>query len=896
MPRRWKTSGVRVGLVIVTMLGLLAQQGLRGPAQGDSPAAMAMAMPATAPLHMMVSRCTATGCKTLALVRRGNGYVATARAAAATQSVMIMNFAFAPQNLTINVGDTITWSNHDSAHHTVTSDPGSAELNSGDLAQDQSYTHTFTTAGTFPYHCDYHPKMLASITVLAAGAAPAATSTAIPTVAVAATSTAPAATSTAASSSPATTTAGLPAVSFQAVLSGTNEVDSQGATNKGAPAGSGLATVTLAPSLSQICYTIAVTGVTLPAAAAHIHVGAAGANGNVVVPLTAPDASGNASGCVSNVAADLIAAIAANPAGYYVNVHTSDFPAGAVRGQLAATTSLAAVLSGANEVDSQGAANKGAPAGSGVATITLKPTLNQICYTIAVTGVTLPAAAAHIHNSLAGANGNVVVPLTAPDASGNASGCVSNVATALINTIAAEPASYYVNVHTSDFPAGAVRGQLAPAMILQAALSGANEVDSQGAANKGATTGGGLALVTLLPGLTQVCYVITATNITLPAAAAHIHIGAAGSNGNVVLPLTAPDATGRSVGCASNVAADLIAAIAANPAGYYVNVHTSDFPAGAVRGQLVATTAPTVLRTFLSGANEVDSQGAANKGSATGSGSATVTVDAGLNRICYTIAVTGVTLPAAAAHIHVGAAGANGNVVVPLTAPDASGNASGCVSNVAADLIAAIAANPAGYYVNVHTSDFPAGAVRGQLASLASTPPAAATPVPTTAATSSSTQTPLPTLASGTATAVAATETPAATTATAQATVTPNGPPTLAIHNAPRTVKGGHSADCDLQANLTQLTAGCVIVSSISAPGATISYSLLYPGSGGQEQKFTDTADFRGHSLHIFGVAYLPPAGSTHGSPLTVVKVTVSATLADGSSLGPVGTRFVVMP
>jgi len=775
MPRRWKISGFRVGLVIVTMLGLLAQQGLRGPAQGDSPAARAMAMPATAPLHMTVSRCTATGCKTLALVRRGNGYVATARATAAAQSVMIMNFAFAPQNLTINVGDTITWSNHDSAHHTVTSDPGSAELNSGDLAQDQSYTHTFTTAGTFPYHCDYHPKMLASITVLAAGAAPAATSTAlantaIPTVAVVATSTAPAATSTAASSSPATTTAGLPAVSFQAVLSGTNEVDSQGATNKGAPAGSGLATVTLAPSLSQICYTIAVTGVTLPAAAAHIHIGAAGSNGNVVVPLTAPDASGNASGCVSNVA------------------------------------------------------------------------------------------------------------------------------TALINTIAANPAGYYVNVHTSDFPAGAVRGQLAPAMTLQAALSGANEVDSQGAANKGAATGGGLASVTLLPGLTQVCFVITVTNITLPAAAAHIHIGAAGANGNVVVPLTAPDATGRSVGCASNVAADLIAAIAANPAGYYVNVHTSDFPAGAVRGQLVATTAPTVLRTSLSGANEVDSHGAANKGSATGSGSATVTVDAGLNRICYTIAVTGVTLPAAAAHIHVGAAGANGNVVVPLTAPDASGKASGCVSNVAADLIVAIAANPAGYYVNVHTSDFPAGAVRGQLASLVSTPPAAATPVPTTAATSSSTQTPLSTPAGGTATAVAATETPAATTATAQATVTPNGPPTLVIHNAPRTVKGGHSADCDLQANLTQLTEGCVIVSSISAPGATISYSLLYPGSGGQEQKFTDTADFRGHSLHIFGVAYLPPAGSAHGSPLTVVKVTVSATLADGSSLGPVGTRFVVAP
>jgi plastocyanin len=64
-----------------------------------------------------------------------------------TDSVTIQSFAFSPQNLTINVGDTVTWTNLDSVAHTVTSNTGS-ELNSSNLSQGQSYSHTFTTAGT----------------------------------------------------------------------------------------------------------------------------------------------------------------------------------------------------------------------------------------------------------------------------------------------------------------------------------------------------------------------------------------------------------------------------------------------------------------------------------------------------------------------------------------------------------------------------------------------------------------------------------------------------------------------------------------------------------------------------------------------------------------------------
>ncbi len=105
--------------------------------------------------------------------------------------------------------------------------------------------------------------------------------------------------------------------------------------NPGDPDGMGTSTVTLNSDTGQASFTINVSNITLPAAAAHIHEGARGVAGGVVVPLTAPDANGTASGTAA-VDAALLQRMMDNPAGFYVNVHTTDFPAGAVRGQLAA--------------------------------------------------------------------------------------------------------------------------------------------------------------------------------------------------------------------------------------------------------------------------------------------------------------------------------------------------------------------------------------------------------------------------------------------------------------------------------------------------------------------------------------------------------------------------------
>lgn len=215
----------------------------------------------------------------------------------------------------------------------------------------------------------------------------------------------------------------------------------------------------------------------------------------------------------------------------------------------------------------------------------------------------------------------------------------------------------------------------------------------------------GTATVRLRAGQGQVCFKIAASNLSGPAAAAHIHKAAAGVSGPVVVPLATPGADGKSGGCVG-AARTLVAQMLASPASFYVNVHTAEFPAGAIRGQLTGTTAAmagTTITLDLKGTSEPN---------ATGSAVLRFRKDAG--QVCYRLHAANVTLPTAAAHIHRGGAGVNGPVVVPFTAPGADGNSSGCAT-AAASLIDEILGTPSGFYVNVHTKEHPAGAIRAQL-------------------------------------------------------------------------------------------------------------------------------------------------------------------------------------
>ena len=78
--------------------------------------------------------------------------------------VEIEDFAFAPGSLTVKVGTTVTWTNKDDIGHTATSDTG--VFDSGTLQKGQSYSFTFSQAGTYGYFCKPHPYMVGTIIVV----------------------------------------------------------------------------------------------------------------------------------------------------------------------------------------------------------------------------------------------------------------------------------------------------------------------------------------------------------------------------------------------------------------------------------------------------------------------------------------------------------------------------------------------------------------------------------------------------------------------------------------------------------------------------------------------------------------------------------------------------------
>ncbi|WP_413809095.1 cupredoxin family copper-binding protein [Streptomyces sp. OE57] len=88
-------------------------------------------------------------------------------AAAADYKVDIKDMKFGSAKLTVHVGDTVQWTNSDEAPHTVTTTKGPKKFDSGTLNKGDSWSHTFTTPGTYEYYCAVHPDMTASITVLA---------------------------------------------------------------------------------------------------------------------------------------------------------------------------------------------------------------------------------------------------------------------------------------------------------------------------------------------------------------------------------------------------------------------------------------------------------------------------------------------------------------------------------------------------------------------------------------------------------------------------------------------------------------------------------------------------------------------------------------------------------
>jgi len=469
---------------------------------------------------------------------------------------------------------------------------------------------------------------------------------------------------------------------FAAHLNGAQEVPAV-STN-----GEGLLTVLIGADRKTMQIQGVVSNLSGPITAAHLHAGFFGANGGVVLDLNSIRTGNKFAGEVA-VSANLIRQLLST--GIYVNVHTAANPGGEIRGQLTPETDLhfGGVLTGLSEVPPV------ITTATGMGGIQVTLGHDKVQYRFVVNGLSGPITAAHIHEGALAVAGPVVVGL---GFSGNT--LIGELPTSSLPSdfIAKLLAgAYYVNVHTAANPAGEVRAQLSFLSYLSgfALLNGDQETPPV------TTSAIGIGGVSVVPGLDSLIYFVQVSGLSGPATAAHVHRGAAGVAGGVVFGLSpVPLATGlytATVPLDSARISDLVRG------DWYFNVHTAANPGGEIRGQ-IQTNLRKSYAFELCGTQEVPP----NNSTAYGAGM--VSIDQGNLTARYKLSVNGLSGPATAAHIHTGAAGANGGVLFGLTTPAPYSEGAIAITGINATLIA-----NAGAYMNVHTAANPGGEIRGQV-------------------------------------------------------------------------------------------------------------------------------------------------------------------------------------
>lgn len=251
---------------------------------------------------------------------------------------------------------------------------------------------------------------------------------------------------------------------------------------------------------------------------------------------------------------------------------------GAAARSQANTIRIAAGMTAANETPTP-KGDVGSARGTFTATLTKSGTGGELSWKLEFSNLTGNAIAAHIHVAARGVSGPVRVPLCAPCTSGvtGTATITAEVLDAILNDRA------YVNVHTPTNPAGEIRDQVSIVASVKTTLRAAQERPKP--KGKLARAKGTFTATVSRSGTTGVItWGLTFSKLSGRAIAAHIHSGARGKAGPVIVPLCAPcrgGASGR-----ATVSASVLNALESGRT--YVNVHTKKNPAGEIRGQIPA--------------------------------------------------------------------------------------------------------------------------------------------------------------------------------------------------------------------------------------------------------------------------------------------------------------------
>jgi hypothetical protein len=328
---------------------------------------------------------------------------------------------------------------------------------------------------------------------------------------------------------------------------------------------------------------------------AHIHVGALGVAGGILVDLepllAAKDATlGTLTHTVTLNDTEIVR-LAVNPAGFYVNLHTAAFVSGEIRGQLGTgTQAVWGHLRGDAELDVIDAAARGG-ATLELETFTTGRAIIAVPVDQGINGIA-DLIMAHVHFGLPTENGPIAINiLEAPDfdssvETGSGEGSVE-LTQALYARILGDPSRFYFNFHTAAAPVGLVRGPCTQQpMQLVAQLDAANEVPP--------APGEGSGKLRLY--LTGVHECEFSLDMETPPATdimgLHVHSGIAGVIGPILIDLLGGDhvVDETQITGSATFTGRTFARVVADPAAYYGNAHTLDLPDGAAREQLLLLT------------------------------------------------------------------------------------------------------------------------------------------------------------------------------------------------------------------------------------------------------------------------------------------------------------------
>jgi len=511
----------------------------------------------------------------------------------------------------------------------------------------------------------------------------------------------------------------------------------------------------------------------------HIHNAPSGQNGAVVIdtgisssnPVNASSGSGRITRVVNYASTDtngirFVTGLLATPANYYVNIHTTTQPGGFMRGQLQSSRLIfRPVMSTAFEnppinLDAEGAARVEVQVNRDPQTgvITSGTVIFDVDYRFPA-AVTLTGL--HIHNAAAGVNGPVVIDTgtngNTTAVTGVTRGNIFRVveinssntnAIAALNGLFTDPTEYYINLHTTANPGGAIRGQLSNNLfVFFNQMTQAEENPPTGVSG----TSNSMTYVRADRDSTgNVVSGAVSFNLNFNMGSAqtftglHIHNGKVGVNGPVVINtgisagnpvVTNAEGAGsinREVNIAStDTSLEFLRGLLENPENYYVNIHSTQFGGGVIRAQLVKETYH--FKTVMSTANEVppitgvDTAATGwvtvrvNRDAAGALTNATVTFDVNHSN-SGPLTFTGL-------HIHhPGVAGVNGPVVIntgisgaaPVESTTGSANITRVVNVDASNptMLAALNAlisAPDTAYINLHTTANAGGVVRSQM-------------------------------------------------------------------------------------------------------------------------------------------------------------------------------------